>query len=882
MKFFRKMTALVMCLVMTLSIAACGKRIPGDSDNHNPNPNPGVTYTVSFDVGADAKAAGVNNPAPIQVESGSTVALPAPDNYTGYVFRYWMLNNAMYIASTPVTSDITLVAHYITESEANEEAEGYESQIASWSEPGHLYLHYKRYSHSESEQGTVNTGAPDYSSAINSTVYGDWGLWAWPKNGEGRLFNAMKIDLSGAVYDILLDHTYTDAGWDSTNLTHSGTSMSYGEAKEIGLQLFMISSRLGSGFWSNDGGNNYVVLDRIAREVEGGTSYHWFVTQGNVTQGSGSFSTEEVDDPYAGIEEGSATSNGNINSLLDNSVTYPLANKAAGYDDAGVGYQIFVASFADSDGDGMGDLRGIINKLDYLESLNVDVLWLTPFQTSTNYHGYDIKDYFSVDSRFGTLSDYRELTYKVHQRGMKIVMDYVLNHTAQSNPWFVKSQNLVRETVTNADGTESTINYRNFYNWINEEQYQALSDAAKEQWYQDAYGYYFYSSFSSDMPELNYDYQPVRDAILDVAEYWMSFGLDGFRLDAVKHIYMKNETISGGHGTIVDGDNALYAYDQTRDLNFYREFNYRLKASYPNAFLLGENLDGNPTNTAPFYRGLDSQFNFNLYYDVGRSIAATATSGNESWLGGALTAYTNGHTKYSAVNPHYIDGQFTSNHDLPRARDRINVTTDGMTDTYRSFMNGSTPNASLAKTSEELLRLYYAFNMTIPGLSWIYYGDELGMTGVMKSKVSGGEESAHEDRIYRQPMKWFDEVSKNSSFDIGYGTLKVELEGLNTTEYVHGVDVQDADAKSLLNWTRTLTKCRNDHPELINGTLTTVNNSGSIIIYKLTGKTGTTKIYINTGSTYTVSEASNSANVYAGYNLSGTTLAKNGVAIVKG
>ncbi len=916
---FKKALIFVLCAIMSFSVVACSKNgtgkpsgddpsidipdVPDDpidpDDPDDPNkddpPKPSV-FTVTFDVGDTARENGITDPAAVKVESGKTISpLPQPDNYGSYVFNGWFAGEAQFTASTAVYSDMTLIAKWVVESE-------YEKNI-DWAEPGHLYIHYYRYKHSKDDEGTTNAGAPDYTGAIDSEEYGDRGLWLWPKNGEGRLFNAARIDESGAVYDILIDHDYTDGGWDADSHSHKGLTINYGDAKELGFQLFSIKSRLEEGFWSNDGGNNYITMSDLVRSD--GIA-HWYVEQGKVFKGSKYYpyagDAVKPEDPYKDDDGKSKTSKCDINSSVDNSAKYPLAAKAAGYDDAGVGYQIFIASFCDSDGDGMGDLQGIISKLGYLQSLNVDVLWLTPFQTSTNYHGYDIKDYFSVDSRFGTLADYRQLVYEVHKRGMKIVMDFVLNHTAQSNPWFVKSTNLVKETV---NGKE--IDYRNFYNWINEDQYKALGAAEKTQWYKDDYGYYFYSSFSSDMPELNYDYQPVRDAILDVCNYWMEFGLDGFRLDAVKHIYMKNEVVGTGRtastgkiyngaGTVEDG---LYSHDVTRNLNFYREFNYRLKANYPNAFLVGENLDGNPLNTTNYYQGLDSQFNFNLYYDAARAFAATQQYNNSGDAITAVKKYFQGyygndydvdkdgntdHVKgYSETNPHFIDGLFTSNHDLPRARDRMNITTDAnrQNDTYHTLTAGD-----IAKT-DMLLRMYYAFIMTVPGLNWIYYGDEIGMSGVMASTVNSGSTSTteslpHEDRIYRQPMKWFTDISKNASYEIGYETYKNELVGMNATDNIKSVEAQENDPDSLLGWMRRLTKVRNDNPVLIKGKVVKTEDkdimSGSTINYTVTDGSTKIKVYINAGDY----DFNVSGEVIESYGMSGKTLKKGGIAIVKG
>ncbi|MCH5161973.1 MAG: hypothetical protein J1G38_00595 [Clostridiales bacterium] len=969
----KKALIFVLCAVLALPLVACekdgasGTVKPGDSNKE---------YTVTFDIGDDARAAGVSYNYPAQkVKSGKTLSdkdyfYPRPTWDDDHPFEGWYEgNNALY-NTTKITRDWNVVAKWGDAAADREAAEKYESNISSWDEAGHLYIHYKRAGHAEANQGKKYNGdGPEYDDpqkAIKDDLYGDWGLWLWPTNGaleengttysyEGILFYPSKIDESGAVYDILLDHTYTKGGWNENTLTDKGLNVNYvvqsdKSLRSMKMQLFRISSRIEDGFWKNDGGN--VDLNNSAMKREKG-SYHWFVTQGSVGSGSAKFSGKEVEDKYADDvnhdlhpTDKSLDNPLNINSNVSNKSKYNINDvPVQDYETTGVGYQVFIASFRDGQADdaytpkgkGMGDLRGVIDALEegYFDKLNVDVLWLTPFQSSTNYHGYDIKDYYSVDPRFGTINDYRELVYKAHARGIKVVMDFVLNHTAENNPWYVKSVNLTKEqNVTFAGNTYDEVDYRNFYNWITKAQYDTIPgepnefkkdgsrnpnyNPVKAQWYEDSHGYYFYSSFGSSMPELNYDYQPVRDAILDVCNYWMAFGLDGFRLDAVKHIYMKNEvqfTQGGPSGDIRDNNNAAYAYDMTRNMNFWREFNYKLKSHYPNAFLVGENLDGNPENVGPFFEGMDSQFNFHNYYEAGHAFAAAGGGGltygtmNQAgdytaWSTKALSSYkkeldgeqysneTGFHDVkgYKTFNANYIDGRYTSNHDLPRARDLMNMQTHGNDELWRSFFgnaemdrsaNPTAPNLDLVNMTDKTLRLYYAFNMTTPGISWIYYGDELGMTGNMNTRLTGQAEGAHEDRIYRQPMKWFDDVSANATFDIGFNNYKCELVGLNATQYVKGVDEQDKDEGSMLNWMRTLTKVRNDHPELINGSIdwnSAVMNNG-LISFVISGKTGSTRVYINTGSATNIQSGKT---VYASYNLNGTTLGQYGVAIIAG
>ncbi len=933
----KKALIFVLCVVLALPLVACSKSGTGGKGGGGGDGGNGTTHTVTFDIGDEAEAAGVMAYDPIEVKDAHTIAeeeIPTPDDYGTMVFQYWEMPDGKAFGPTiKIKSDLVLTAYYIDYSQQQEEGAEYEKTIKDWAQPGHLYIHYKRYSHSTAEEGVTNTGAPEYNTELTeeqSPTYYDWGLWAWPQNEDGRTFNAMKVDKSGAVYDILLDHDYNDAGWDSDKKEPTDVTINYSKKNNLGFQIFQIYDRKhGTSYWKNDGDNNMIDLEKIYREDT--KSYHWFVSQGKVPFGSKSLvDSEPVKDPYADIPAGSATTQktegeGVINSNAGNKSKYDI-NKVPVQDwsNVGVGYQIFIASFCDGMqddedtplGQGMGDLRGVINKIEdgYFTKLNVGVLWLTPFQSSTNYHGYDIKDYYSVDPRFGTLADYRELVFKAHQKGIKVVMDFVLNHTAKNNPWFVKSTNLTEE---------NGINYRNFYNWINESQYNALHNCtseskkadghacAKDQWFRDSYGYYFYSSFGDSMPELNYDYQPVRDAILDVCNYWMEFGLDGFRLDAVKHIYMNNETnfADGGSGEIIydkkytNPADDPYAYDMTRNLNFWREFNYKLKTNYPNAFLVGENLDGNPANVTKFYEGLDSQFNFHGYYETGKKFAAAAggalKNGQQdpqyyTWSTGALTDYLderdgkqNGWDAYTSHNANYIDGRFTSNHDVPRARDLMNMKTDGTKEYWQSFFTESHMDMNAAPTgvvqskvdmTEKMMRLYFAFNMTMPGVSWIYYGDEIGMTGNMNSRINTSEaEKGHEDRIYRQPMKW--NATGNASFGIGFGDLKCELVGLNATSHVKSVAEQDGK-DSLLEWVRLLTKVRTEHPELINGKVTAIGRENGLMEFKVTAGSNTTHVYINTGVSNPTIQSGKT--VYAQYNLNNSRLGQYGVAIIAG
>ncbi len=456
----------------------------------------------------------------------------------------------------------------------------------------------------------------------------------------------------------------------------------------------------------------------------------------------------------------------------------PVAATATEYDETGVGYQIFVASFCDSDGDGVGDIRGIIQKLDYLDDLNVDVLWLTPVQSSNSYHGYDCYDYYCIDGKFGTNADYRELVYKAHQKGIKVIMDLVVNHTSPNNEWFIKSKAGVVETVTYQDGTTAEVHYRDFYRW---------SRTGGTRKYSSGDGWYFYSSFGSNMPELNYDCQAVRNAMADVAAYWMNFGLDGFRMDAIKHVFMSDESENAPTDRIA-GDSG-WQYNLDKNVEFFKEFNGKLKSKYPHCFLLGEQLDGNADNVAPFYAGMDSLFDFSMHY----SLPDRIKSGNASAV--ANSANANAQKYASFRKDRAINSNISSNHDIPR---------------LSSYF-----------TNQDQIKLYFAVTMTMQGLSWIYYGDEIGLMG-----------KAGNDKNYRQSMKW--------TRDWENGCSNV-ISGKELNAATVSVAEQSDDQNSLLNYVKSLTALRNEYPCLINGDATCSTSDGML---KITVTDGTQSLTV--------------------------------------
>ncbi len=694
--------------------------------------------------------------------------------------------------------------------------------IAS-SQPNHLYYHYFRFGNEVSD-------------------YNDWDVWAWPyapTSGEGTKLDwvgrtqsadhmsatgdATLDKYGGAYVDIDLNGSYV-GGWDNINKKILDTPVSFKGATKIGLQIVNTSTRItGSGFWVNDGSNLYVNLDDYAVDVNGGKAYHIFVVQDTVQDPSPTPKGEA--DPFEGDIGKNVTYN---NKKYDNVGWDKKANMvktSKDFSELGVGYQIMVSSFADSDGDGLGDIYGITNKLDYLEKLGVKALWLTPIQLSESYHGYDITDYEKVDPKFGStkspaalenkgkvtsdtaLADYKELIEKAHEKGMKVVMDLVLNHTSTSNPWFVRSANL-------------DANYRGYYQWGNHEEQDPIKEA--NNWY--AYGshpYSYYAKFGSSMPELNFSYVPTRVAVEDMSIYWArDIGVDGFRLDAVKHIFMTNEVSSTAGDTVVrDLADEDYSSDLTKNLQFFRELKAIVtKCAKKDVFFVGENFDGHAYHVAPYYEAFDSLFDFYTYFNL-TSGAATGKANTTEKYGTVKGFLTNTADPYSiskdndpksgvidgagdmkkadnsawnfkAVYDTYnkyrgdisLPGIFTSNHDIARVINRVagsgtltglnkqgNVSSDQWADFEKS--------ANCVKIAE----------LMFPGLTWIYYGDEIGMTGNFPEGKDAN--SPYADLWYRQPMKWVANGQKGdeagtTDFYVTGSAMRVEQDKTNKSSVV--------------------------------------------------------------------------------------------------
>ena len=831
-------------------------------------------YTVSFN------ACGGSSVASQQIIEGGTIQSAPSTTRANYSFSGWCRGYdqaaRMGKEGTEVTFPFTvnentvLYARWIKASggsHTEEEVKAYVEGLKESSVKDHLYFHYYRFDNSPSS-------------------YSDWDIWCWPyrpKEGEGTRFDwvgrttsadklsakgdAIIDEFGGAVADIDLTKTY-DGGATQGGKKIGGTEVDYYQKDgktldtQIGIQVVKSSSRTKpeGKFWTNDGGDLHIDLEDDAQVMkittkDGGTAFHVFSLQDKVASYQSQV-INDMSDPFDGDDGKNVTRGKSLYNDVDwktfapKQATSPLFKNGIG-----VGYQIQVATFADSDGDGFGDIYGITQKLPYLAKLGVKALWLTPVQKSDSYHGYDISDYEAVDEKFGStespagkaagrvtpataMEDYEQLIKEAHAKGMKIVMDLVLNHTSTSNKWFIKSAQL--------DPT-----HRGYYQWGNHKTDSGVTEAKCWFPYGD-HDYSYYAKFGSSMPELNYQYKATRDAVNQMSVNWVKKGVDGFRLDAVKHIFMRDEVKTDKGDVIVEDVAAKgdYSSNLTKNLHFYRELNQAVKAVNKDAFFVGENFDGNAFNVSPFYEAFDSMFDFWGYFNfttaasraighydgAGRSwptIFSETSSQKEAYsgktyqwnLGSILQSYKD--LRGDAALP----GFFTSNHDIARVINRIHSSAGDA--------NGISEQGNV--TTSDYLRfrrgadLCKAIEILMPGCTWIYYGDEIGMTGNFPSGKDS--KSDYADLWWRQPMKWkqgakVGDGSMTTGFSITGSAASIVWDEVNKTSTVVDATTQMNDANSEYSKLAKIIAYKNNNPALITGSVSDAGSSVNVMKFK--------------------------------------------------
>ena len=345
------------------------------------------------------------------------------------------------------------------------------------------------------------------------------------------------------------------------------------------------------------------------------------------------------------------------------------------YPNTGTYYQLFVRSFADSDDDGVGDFNGITEKLGYLNDLGINAIWLMPIHPSPTYHGYDVTDYYEVNSEYGTMEDFENLLIASEELGIDIIIDFVINHTSNQHPWFQGWK----------DGDSE---YAGYYRKITTGDVRLDQTGAWGQniWHHTTDGYYC-GYFGSGMPDLNWSNPVVQNEMVNVAKFWIEKGVDGFRLDAALHL----EGVGEVKAPTIPIDSTLTQLEL---------FEYQIESEYPDIYFVGEIWDAFSVSSL-FYQSLDSSMNFEIGNEIIHAVNA-----------GFSTDYVSRIIRYNDIIDGYdrggIDAPFLKNHD----QDRL-----------ASIMNG---DLTKLKLSAEML-------LALPGNPFIYYGEELGMFGIKSS-----------------------------------------------------------------------------------------------------------------------------------------------------
>ncbi|MCP3804710.1 alpha-amylase family glycosyl hydrolase [Allokutzneria sp. A3M-2-11 16] len=473
-----------------------------------------------------------------------------------------------------------------------------------------------------------------------------------------------------------------------------------------------------------------------------------------------------------------------------------------------VGYEVYLPSFCDSDGDGWGDLPGVIGKLDYLQWLGVDLLWLTPFYVSPMHdHGYDIADHRAVDPRFGTLDDLDRLVAEAHARGIRVISDLVVNHTSHEHPWFRMSK---------ADKDNP---YRDHYlwrpgrgpgqppnNWVATFGGPAWThDPGTDEWYAHL--------FTPEQPDLDWGNPKIADEVEAIMRFWLDRGLDGFRVDTAHYLAKHpdlpdNPRLPDDRVRLIGGAVAdWYRYDHRHDIgqpalhDIHRR--WRMIADDYGAFLVGETHMVDPSALADYLTGRDGLHSY-FYFGL---IQSTVDSGTEADLLRAATT----------ASPALSWAQ--SSHDWSRAATRYGAA------------------RSLALTT---------LTMGLPGTPFLYQGDELGLVnGVVPAEqaqdplAKRGGNHEHNRDASRTPMPWC------ASENLGFTSAATAWLPFGDRTPADTVEVQQQDPRSILHAHRRLLHVRRELPDLRRTEPTWLDTAPGMTAYRC----GNTVVAANLGTT---------------------------------
>lgn len=419
-------------------------------------------------------------------------------------------------------------------------------------------------------------------------------------------------------------------------------------------------------------------------------------------------------------------------------------------------FEIFVYSYYDSDGDGIGDIQGLIQKLDYIndgddtttDDFGINGIWLMPIMPSTTYHKYDVIDYYDIDPEYGTLDDFKKLIEECHNRDIKVIIDMVINHTSSEHEWFTTACDYLKG-LDGKEPSESECPYFAYYNFSKDKLAEYYYSVPGTDWYYEG-------KFWSGMPDLNLANPAVRQEFDAITDFWMEIGVDGFRLDAAKE---------------------YYSDDTAANVEVLSWFNDMVKAKDENTYIVAEVWTGIDVYAKYYESGIDSIFDFGFADSDG--LIANVVKG----LGGKnATSYGKSvaslEERFGKYNENYIDAPFYTNHDTGRSA---------------GYYNG--------ENAESQLKMSAALNLFMSGSVFVYYGEELGMKG------SGKDENK------RAPMYWTQDAEAEGMCDGPKDMDEVEM-------IFPSLEEQKEDSYSIYNFYKQAVLLRNRYPEIARGTVT--------------------------------------------------------------
>ncbi|NFG22396.1 alpha-glucosidase [Clostridium botulinum] len=464
-------------------------------------------------------------------------------------------------------------------------------------------------------------------------------------------------------------------------------------------------------------------------------------------------------------------------------------------------YQIYPRSFKDSNGDGIGDIRGIIEKLDYLKELGIDVIWLSPVYKSPNDdNGYDISDYKDIMTEFGTMNDFDELLNSAHEKGIKIMMDLVVNHTSDEHQWFIES----RKSEKNK--------YRDYYVWKKGKDGQPpnnwTSCFSGPAWqYDEETNMYYLHLFSKKQPDLNWESAELRNDVYLMMQWWLDKGIDGFRMDVINFI-SKNQEFPDG----VNGDFSKYSMNGPRIHEFLEEMNEKVLRN-KNLITVGE-MPGVSVEEAKLYTGEDRN-ELNMVFQFEHTDLGNGKYGKWHKNSFKLTDLKKIMTKWQkGLENEGWNSLYWNNHDQPRVVSR--------------FGNDKKYWKESAKMLATCLHM-------MKGTPYIYQGEEIGMTNVAFEDLNDYKDieiiNAYNDLVIkngrshdemmegiydrgrdnaRTPMQWNSSV--NAGFTTGTPWIKV-----NPNYNEINAESQIGDKDSIFNYYKELIKIRKDNEIIVYG-----------------------------------------------------------------